>query len=197
MRLHFSLVPALLVCAVLGVQAQPAAPSCADLHVVPAPRECTAVASIAIGEPGLTVTAAKNADDEFTAKDLEEALKGAGAASSLRGVVIHLEPADTATAKRLLDESKLSFDPAMHDEGYVIVPDGKHGLAVIAQTSTGLFYGAQTVKQLIRGSGKYAVLLVPTVRDWPAMKYRGLSDDWSRGPLPNMDFVKREIRTLA
>ncbi len=29
------------------------------------------------------------------------------------------------------------------------------------------------------------------------MAHRGLSDDWSRGPLPNMDFVKREIRTLA
>ena len=40
----------------------------------------------------------------------------------------------------------------MHDEGYVIVPDGKRGLAIIAETSTGLFYGAQTVKQLVRGS---------------------------------------------
>ncbi len=29
------------------------------------------------------------------------------------------------------------------------------------------------------------------------MAHRGLSDDWSRGPLPNMDFLKREIRTLA
>ena len=41
------------------------------------------------------------------------------------------------------------------------------------------------------------MLLVPTLRDWPAMAHRGLSDDWSRGPLPNMDFLKREIRTLA
>ena len=29
------------------------------------------------------------------------------------------------------------------------------------------------------------------------MAHRGLSDDWSRGPLPNMEFLKREIRTLA
>ena len=29
------------------------------------------------------------------------------------------------------------------------------------------------------------------------MVHRGLSDDWSRGPIPNMDFLKREIRTLA
>jgi hypothetical protein len=29
------------------------------------------------------------------------------------------------------------------------------------------------------------------------MRHRGVSDDWSRGPLPTMDFLKREIRTLA
>ena len=187
----------MLVCAALGVQAQPAAPSCADLHIVPAPRECTAVTSIPIGESGITVSAPKNADDDFTARDLEDAFRSTGATSSLKGVVVRLESADTAAAKRLLGESQVKFDPAMHDEGYVIVPDGKHGLAVIAETSTGRFYGAQTVKQLVRGSGKDAVLLVPTLRDWPAMAHRGLSDDWSRGPLPTMEFVKREIRTLA
>ena len=31
--------------------------------------------------------------------------------------------------------SHLTFDPAMHDEGYVIVPDGERGLAVIAETA--------------------------------------------------------------
>jgi hexosaminidase len=197
MRLHFSLVPAVLVCAVLGVQAQPAAPSCADLHVVPAPRECTAVASIPVGDAGITVWVGKDAEDEFAAKDLEDSIKQSDVSSSIRGASVRLERADSATAKHLLTDSQLKLDPAMRDEGYVIVPDGKKGLAVIAETSTGLFYGAQTVKQLVRGSGKDAVLLVPTVRDWPAMPHRGLSDDWSRGPMPSMEFLKREIRTLA
>jgi hypothetical protein len=85
----------------------------------------------------------------------------------------------------------------MHDEGYVLTPDGQGGLAVIADTGAGIFYGVQTVKQLIRGVGAGQVLLAPTLRDWPAMAHRGVSDDWSRGPLPNMDFLKREIRTMA
>jgi hexosaminidase len=85
----------------------------------------------------------------------------------------------------------------MGSEGYVIAPAGVNSVVVIAKTATGFFYGAQTLKQLIRGSGKDTVLLVPTLRDWPAMPHRGLSDDWSRGPLPNMEFLKREIRTLA
>ncbi len=104
---------------------------------------------------------------------------------------------ERVSEKELLARRGLSFDPAMHDEGYAIVPDDQGGLRVIAETPTGFFYGAQTVKQLIRSSGANTVLLVPTIRDWPAMAHRGLSDDWSRGPLPNMEFVKREIRTLA
>ena len=83
------------------------------------------------------------------------------------------------------------------EEGYAIASASARALTISAETDAGIFYGAQTVKQLVRGSGKDAVLLVPTVRDWPAMAHRGLSDDWSRGPLPNKEFLKREIRTLA
>lgn len=199
MRLHFSLASLLLVCAAAGAAAQAAAaPACANLHLVPAPRECTAVASIPVGESGVLVTAQKNAEDEFAAKDLEGFLKSRDVRPvEHEGALVRLERADVASAKDLLAHSGLKFDAVMHDEGYVIVPDGKRGIAVIAETSAGLFYGAQSVKQLVRGTGKDAVLLAPTLRDWPAMAHRGLSDDWSRGPLPNMDFVKREIRTLA
>ncbi len=63
--------------------------------------------------------------------------------------------------------------------------------------SAGIFYGAQTVKQLIRGSGKDAVLLVPTIATGRRWRIADCRDDWSRGPLPNMEFLKREIRTLA
>jgi hypothetical protein len=170
--------------------------SCADLHLIPAPRECTAVESIPIGNIGFFVVAEKNSVDQFAIEDLVEESLGK------RKVVddapfIRLERADTERAQAQLAEHHLTFDPAMHDEGYVLVPDGQGGLCVIAATPTGMFYGVQTVKQLIRGAGKDAVLLAPTVRDWPAMAHRGVSDDWSRGPIPNMEFLKREIRTLA
>ncbi len=199
MRLRFALPSLLLVCAGIGATAQsPAAPTCADLHLVPAPRECSAVVSIPLGESGLRVSAEKGADDEFAAKDLEEAFRSRDVHLSEReSSPISLDRAESKAGKELLARRNLKFDPAMHDEGYVIAPDGAKGLAVIAETAAGLFYGAQTVKQLVRGSGKDAVLLVPTLRDWPAMAHRGISDDWSRGPLPNMDFLKREIRTLA
>ncbi|MFZ0745802.1 MAG: family 20 glycosylhydrolase [Terracidiphilus sp.] len=200
MRLHFSLLSLVFLCAGIGAAAQtaPATFSCGDLHLVPAPRECTSVAAIRVDESGVRVLAEHNAEDEFAAKDLEESLKSRDVRLSEHdAALIRLVRADTSVGREGLAHHQLKFDPAMHDEGYVIVPDGAHGVAVIAETAAGLFYGAQTVKQLIRGSGKGTVLLAPTLRDWPAIAHRGLSDDWSRGPLPNMDFVKREIRTLA
>jgi len=199
MRLSISLSSLVLLCAAPGAYAQSAAaPTCADLHLVPSVQECTAVEQVSIGSSGISVAADKDADDAFAAKDLEDALKEIGVSGSEHeSAVIHLDRADASSAKSLLAHAGLKIDAAMHDEGYVIVPDGKKGVAVIAETAAGLFYGAQTVKQLVRGSGKDTVLLAPTIRDWPAMPHRGLSDDWSRGPLPNAEFLKREIRTLA
>ena len=188
-----------LLCAGTGANAQTAAagaPTCADLRLVPAPRECTAVQAIPIGGIGFFVTSEKNAEDQFAVEDLIETSLGKRTVRE-DAPFIRLERAESAPAQTLLAVHHLTFDPAMHYEGYVIVPDGQGGLAVIAETSAGMFYGAQTVKQLIRGGGQDAVLLAPTLRDWPAMAHRGLSDDWSRGPMPTMEFLKREIRTLA
>jgi hypothetical protein len=199
MHRSIAVISSLLLCAGAGAFAQttpPAEPSCADLHLVPAPRECMAVAAIPIGGLGFFVTAAPDAEDQFAVEDLIENSLGKRTVRD-DAPFIRLERAESAPAQALLTAHHLTFDPAMHDEGYILVPDGEGGLAVIAETSAGIFYGTQTVKQLMRGSGKEEVLLAPTLRDWPAMAHRGLSDDWSRGPLPNMEFLKREIRTLA
>jgi hypothetical protein len=199
MRRYFVAIFLLILCAGVGAFAQTAAkaaPTCADLHLVPTPRECTAVQAIPIGGIGFLVTSEKNAEDQFAVEDLIETSLGKRTVRE-DAPFIRLERAESAPAQALLAAHHLTFDPAVHDEGYIIVPDGQGGLAVIAETSAGIFYGAQTVKQLIRGSGQDAVLLAPTLRDWPAMAHRGLSDDWSRGPMPTMEFLKREIRTLA
>jgi hypothetical protein len=198
MRLSLSFLSSILFytgLSAIGQDLPAAPPTCADLHLIPAPRECVSVAAIPIGGVGFFV-AAGGAEDGFAAEDLTEQTLGKREVQK-DAPFIRLERADSVPAKALLDSNHLSFDAEMHDEGYVLVPDGTGGLAVIAETSAGIFYGVQTVKQLIRGTGKDQALLAPTIRDWPAMAHRGLSDDWSRGPLPNMDFLRREIRTLA
>jgi hypothetical protein len=104
--------------------------------------------------------------------------------------------ADTPAGRTLLASAHRALTPEMRAEGYVLVPR-RRGLAVVAASSTGLFYGVQTVKQLVVGGGSSASLQSATVRDWPALEHRGLDDDLSRGPVPTLDFQKRQIRTLA
>jgi len=202
MHLRYSLTSFIFLCSAVGAVGQTApasAPTCADLHLVPAPRECTAVSSIPVGESGVGISQHEDdAETEFATQDLAETLKERGVPTERnQAPSIHFFRADSKGGASYLKEHHLEFEPAMGDEAYVIGPAGVNSVFVIAKTTAGLFYGAQTVKQLIRGSGKDTVLLVPTLRDWPAMAHRGLSDDWSRGPLPNMEFLKREIRTLA
>jgi len=112
---------------------------------VPTPRECTAVATIPIGDLGFFVTALNSAEDGFAAEDLIEQSLGKRSVHA-DAPFIRLERAETDGAKALLAAHHLSFDVEMHDEGYVIVPDDKGGLAVIAETAQGIFYGAQTVE---------------------------------------------------
>jgi len=84
----------------------------------------------------------------------------------------------------------------MHDEGYVLI-SRSHEAFLIADTTAGRFYAAQTLKQLVERGGTGAALWTATIRDWPAMKYRGVDDDLSRGPFPTLAFQKHQIQVFA
>ena len=70
-------------------------------------------------------------------------------------------------------------------------------VVVAGNTATGTFYGLQTLKQLVRGDGATAFIPAVKIVDWPTMRWRGVSDDISRGPVPTVDYIKRQIRNLA
>ena len=85
---------------------------------------------------------------------------------------------------------------AIGDQGYLLYSDESH-LIVAANTGQGLFYGVQTLRQLLRPEGRKLICPAVSIRDWPTMEWRGVQDDISRGPVPTEDFMKRQIRTLA
>jgi hexosaminidase len=181
--------------------AVPAAASHAqtDLHLIPQPREIQLEGSVSI-RSGITIARPANSEDRFAALDLANTLKERAirntSAESGPGPRVVLMRLDAASAQSVLRRHSLTFDPAMRDEGYVITPDGNR-IVVIGATSAGVFYGAQTVKQIVSGDGDEARLYRATIRDWPAMRYRGFHDDLSRGPVPTLEFQKKQIRTLA
>ena len=73
-------------------------------------------------------------------------------------------------------------------------------ISIEATTEQGLFYGAQSLKQLIRHQLLTENNLnIPcyNIFDRPSLEYRGWMDDISRGPIPTTDFIKEQIRRLA
>ncbi len=161
------------------------------LKLIPMPREIHATTDVKLATKGIHIVCEMcKVDDKFAATDFAATLKDRKIRVSDTGfrVVIARMPHALPAG--------VTFDSAMKPEGYVITATST-SLTVIGATSEGVFYGVQTVKQLIAGDGSSAVLHLANIRDWPAMKYRGLSDDLSRGPFPTIDFIKKQIRTLA
>src|SRR5579863_6091710 len=68
------------LCSAFVLNAQTPAPTCADLHLVPAVRECSAVESIRVGQSGVDMGYDKTAEDEFVGRDLKESIVARGVA---------------------------------------------------------------------------------------------------------------------
>ncbi len=71
------------------------------------------------------------------------------------------------------------------------------GVTIRARSSAGIFYGAETLRQLVEGEGEQASLPEVTVHDWPSLAYRGTMVDMSHGPLPTVVEVERQLDFLA
>ncbi len=169
--------------------------------LLPAPREANIGQSTPLPNKIVVAIPGHDAEDEFAARDLEDAIKRIAPADDQSRTAqppyrVTLLRSSSEAAKAGLAGNSLTFDPAMESEGYVLVI-GPHEAAIIGATGSGVFYGVQTFKQLLPLPAAPRVLFTGTVRDWPAMRYRGISDDLSRGPFPTLDFQKHQIRVFA
>jgi hexosaminidase len=171
--------------------------------LLPAPREAHLDKLAELPDRMEVIVPGHNEEDEFAARDLEDALKRASldadesrSPAARAAYRVTLLRTDSAEAKAILERNHLTFDPAMESEGYELVVDA-HETWIIGATGAGVFYGVQTFKQLLPLPGTPRVLPTGTVRDWPAMRYRGIDDDLSRGPFPTLDFQKHQIRVFA
>jgi hexosaminidase len=175
-----------------------AAPPATRPPLIPQPREFTARPDISLASGVRVLAPGADADDQFAASNLKDALQARG---------VHLRETESPVrfwllrdtsprAQRLLHHEGLAFDAPMQAEGYVLIT-GQHDAYVIGHSAVGVFYGAQTLAQLITPGGEGPVLRGAAIRDWPAMRWRGVHDDLSRGPVPTLEFQKQQIRTFA
>jgi hypothetical protein len=73
----------------------------------------------------------------------------------------------------------------------------RQGVKIHARSSAGIFYGAETLRQLVEGEGASAVLPEVEIHDWPSMAFRGTMVDISHGPLPTEKEIERQLDFLA
>jgi hexosaminidase len=148
-------------------------------------------------------------------------------------------PTKDRRLREALGTSGLAMQQGFSPQGYAILAV-RRSILVGAAGEQGAFYGAQTLRQLLRPLGEPSAqdfrnggtgrspeavgksdprksrharsgasrasadsyvsgLQCPgvAIRDWPAMKWRGASIDISRGPVPTLTFMEKQIRVLA
>jgi hypothetical protein len=149
----------------------------------------------------LTLADPKSTDDLFAANDFVDDVKntanvalkisrGRGRGTILIGLL------GSPLIDAALKAAGVVSPSTISEEGYVLF-SGVDTVVIGGATTAGTFYGLQTLKQLVRGSGAGAYIQGVQIVDWPAMRWRGVSDDISRGPVPTLDYIKRQLRTFA
>jgi len=175
-----------------------------QIHIIPAPKVVkildgkftfTASTSIVIENPG-------NSETAFAASELASEINTELGFLPLvtdkqkgNPVTLLLIGRDTKLLKKIA-EPELKTAETWGEEGYFlyVLPNR---IVVAANTEAGLFYGVQSLKQLIRANRTGNSIPCLLITDKPTMRYRGWMDDISRGPIPTVEFIKKEIRTMA
>lgn len=95
----------------------------------------------------------------------------------------------------ILSRHNISLSKSFDPEGYIIDVSRKE-IVVAANTSTGIFYGVQTLRQLVNYDKESKVVGVH-IEDWPAMKIRAVMNDISTCSVTKPEYIKRQIRICA
>lgn len=137
-------------------------------------------------------------EDRFAASQLAAAL---GAASGSTVPVLDGRPSGRAIVFK-----RTNSLGALPEKDEAPRPDGREsyrvkitagGAEIVAPSSAGLFYAAQTLRQMVEGSGAGAALPEAEIHDWPSLAYRGFMMDLSHGSIMKEEEIRRQIDLLA
>lgn len=95
-----------------------------------------------------------------------ERMKSAGKAEDGAIVLARLQD---ARVRKFLARNGLMADAEVGEDGYLLFSDKSH-LIVAANSGQGLFYGVQTLRQLLRPTEKGLMCPAVGIRDWPGLQ---------------------------
>lgn len=110
---------------------------------------------------------------------------GMKAAGKAEGGAIVLARLQDARVRRFLARNGLRADESVGENGYLLFSDHSH-LIVAAKTGQGLFYGVQTLRQLLRPEGKGLLCPAVGIRDWPSLQPQVVQDHPLRENAPQI-----------
>jgi hexosaminidase len=168
-----------------------------QLKLIPAPKEVRVQQGSFHVKPTtrILVEFGHQAEDRIAAETLAEEIRDqSGLKLSITGAKADSrkeskEEASNIVLARLQDRNVRKFlaskglkADSIGDQGYLLFSDESH-LIVAANTGQGLFYGVQTLRQLLRPQGRNLICPAVSIRDWPSMEWRGAQEDISRAAL--------------
>lgn len=129
------------------------------------------------------------AEDRIAAETLAESVEdqsglklnilGMKAEGKAEGGAIVLARLQDDRVRRFLAKNGLRADNAVGENGYLLFSDKSH-LIVAANSGQGLFYGVQTLRQLLRLKDKGLICPAVGIRDWPNLERNEVRDSVSQ-----------------
>jgi hexosaminidase len=177
--------------------------SVSSVQLIPQPRQITVKSDVfrLSDTTHIVIANTRSEDDRFAAEDFQRDVQETATValkinkSGSRHAIL-IGSLDLPAIQSALKRFGITAPANLDDEGYVLAVNANEVL-VAGKTTAGTFYGLQTLKQLVRGDGAAAFIPAVEIVDWPAMRWRGVSDDISRGPVPTVNYIKRQLRTCA
>jgi hypothetical protein len=156
---------------------------------------------VVLAAPVRIAIGSENPADRFAAQALvgEIELDGATATSNVAtaaGPHILIGRPGQSGVDRELTAAGLSNAVPERPESY-LVHIGETGVLVVARDAPGLYYGTQTLRQLMRPARGGIAFSAGDIRDWPELSFRGLSVDLGQGAVPTEAQMRNIIRTAA
>lgn len=156
-------------------------PRAADLRLEPAPKEVQfGNGAFQVGpHTKIFVQLGHQSEDRIAAETLAEevldqsglqlSIEGMKAAGKAEGGAIVLARLQDERVRKFLARNGLIATAEVGEDGYLLFSDKSH-LIVAANSGQGLFYGVQTLRQLLRPSEKGLMCPAVGIRDWPSLE---------------------------
>lgn len=173
-----------------------------SIKIIPSPKEVKSrKGEFSVNEQtAILLGGAHTKADKFAAgllnEDIQTTIRVFSPSSELQNVIVLSIFDRDEELRTAFDWRDALFDERLKEEGYSLSATPER-ILIGAKTEAGLFYGVQTLRQLLEEKEDRKKVPCLCIRDWPSIRYRGVMQDISRGQVLNMESLKQVIRTIS